>query len=45
MAELVGKVRLNWTTATPGTIVPAAVAMDAIRMVSGEVSVSKDYIA
>jgi hypothetical protein len=43
MAELFGKVRLNWTTATPGTIVPAAVAMDAIRMLSGEVSVSKTY--
>ena len=43
-AELFGKVRLNWTTATPGTIVPAAVAMDAIRMLSGEVSVPKDYI-
>lgn len=38
-----GKVRLNWTSATPGTIVPAAKAMEAIKLLSGELEVSKDY--
>ena len=42
-AELFGKVRLNWTTAMPGTTVPATDAMAAIRMLSGDVSVPKDY--
>lgn len=42
-AELVGKVRLNWNTALPGTVVPANVAMDAIRQLSADVSVPKDY--
>lgn len=42
MAELFGKVRLNWTIATSGSV-PAAVAMDAIRTLSSEVSVSINY--
>ncbi len=42
-AELYGRVSLNWTTATPGTIVPASDAMNAIRMLSEDVSVPKDY--
>ncbi len=42
-AELTGKVRLNWNTALPGKVVPADAAMDAIRMLSGTVSVPKDY--
>ncbi len=44
-AELFGKLHLNWTIATSVTAVPPAAAMDAIRLLSGDVAVPKDYVA
>ena len=38
-----GKVHLNWTTATKGSPVPAEAAMRAIKMLSGEHEVSREY--
>ena len=43
VAKLEGKVHLNWTTATTVNDVPPAKAMEAIRLISGDFEVPKEY--